>query len=97
MIQIYKSEEGKSESGEKEFKVLQSKRIAKDTQLLFELLPEGKYKFRAIFDVNDNGVWDTGLYLKHQQPEKIVYLPVEMVVKQNFDYEQEFDLRKLGK
>ena len=97
LIQIYKSEGGTSKSEAKEFKVLQSKRITKDTPLLFELLPEGKYKFRAIFDVNDNGVWDTGLYLKHQQPEKIVYLPVEMVVKQNFDYEQEFDLRELGK
>ena len=71
--------------------------MAHDGTLTFELLPEGKYKFRAILDANGNGVWDTGLYLKQQQPEEIVYMPVEMVVKHNFEYEQEFDLKQKNK
>lgn len=92
LVQMYKSEEGKSENGVRVYKILQEKKITQNGQCLFELVPEGKYKFRAILDSNGNGIWDTGLYLKHQQPEKMVYLPVEIVVKQNFDYEQSFDL-----
>lgn len=97
IIQIYKSEESKSENGKRKYNIVREKKITQDGEVLFDLLPEGKYKFRAILDTNGNGVWDTGLYLKHQQPEKIVYLPVEMIVKQNFDYNQDFDLNNTSK
>lgn len=92
IVQIYKSEGGKSENGKRKYNVFREKTVTQDGEVTFDLLPEGKYKFRAILDANGNGVWDTGLYLKKQQPEEIVYLPVEISVKQNFDYEQEFDL-----
>lgn len=92
IVQIYKSEGGKSENGKRKYNVVREKIATRDGEVTFDLLPEGKYKFRAILDANGNGVWDTGLYLKKQQPEEIVYLPVEISVKQNFDYEQEFDL-----
>ncbi len=92
IVQIYKSEGGKSENGKRKYNVVREKIATQDGEVTFDLLPEGKYKFRAILDANGNGVWDTGLYLKKQQPEEIVYLPVEISVKQNFDYEQEFDL-----
>ena len=52
---------------------------------------------RAILDVNANGIWDTGLYLKKQQAEEIVYLPIDFTVKQNFDIEQKFHLQKTYK
>jgi hypothetical protein len=97
IVQLYKSEEGKSENGKRKYNILSEKKMAHDGTLTFELLPEGKYKFRAILDANGNGVWDTGLYLKQQQPEEIVYMPVEMVVKHNSEYEQEFDLRQKNK
>ena len=66
------------------------------SEAVFELLKEGKYKFRAILDANGNGIWDTGLYLKKRQPEEIIYLPVEISVRPNFDIEQTFDLKGTG-
>jgi len=44
----------------------------KSDKIKFELLSPGKYYIKAIYDVNSNGVWDTGNYLKHRQPEKVV-------------------------
>ncbi len=93
ILQLYKSDTGKPENGKRKYSIVREKEIKGDGVVEFELLPEGKYKFRAILDTNGNGVWDTGLYLKHQQPEEIVYLPAEIAVKQNFDIEQEFDLQ----
>lgn len=93
IIQMYKSESGKSENGKRNYSIVREKKINTDGEVVFDLLPEGKYRFRAIFDNNGNGKWDTGLYLKGQQPEEIIYLPAEIPVKQNFDIEQEFNLQ----
>lgn len=93
ILQLYKSDNGKSDNGKRKYNIVREKQIGQDGEVVFDLLPEGKYRFRAIFDTNGNGVWDTGLYLKGQQPEEIVYLPAEISVKQNFDIEQTFDLR----
>lgn len=93
LIQLYKADGGKAENGKRKYSVLREKKTDKDGVVVFDLLPEGKYNFRAVLDANNNGVWDTGLYLKKQQPEEIIYLPVELSVKQNFDIEQEFNLQ----
>lgn len=92
IVQLYKAEKGKSENGKRTYNVVQSKVVEQDGEVVFPLLPEGKYCVRAILDRNGNGVWDTGLYLKHRQPEEIVYLRGEIAVKQNFDVEQDFDI-----
>ena len=92
IVQLYKAENGKSENGKRTYNVVQSKVVEQDGEVVFPLLPEGKYCVRAILDRNGNGVWDTGLYLKHRQPEEIVYLRGEIAVKQNFDVEQDFDI-----
>lgn len=97
LVQLYKSESGKSENGKRKYTIVRELRLDRDQVLNFDLLPEGKYRFRAILDTDNNGEWDTGLYLKRRQPEEIVYLPVEIAVKQNFDIEQEFDLTKTYK
>lgn len=92
IVQLYKAENGKSENGKRTYNVVQSKVVEQDGEVVFPLLPEGKYCVRAILDRNGNGVWDTGLYLKHRQPEEIVYLRGEIAVKQNFDVEQDFGI-----
>lgn len=92
IIQLYKSDEAKAENGKRKYNVVREKKITQDGEVVFDLLPEGKYKFRAILDTENSGVWNTGLYLKHRQPDEIIYLPAEISVKQNFDIEQEFRL-----
>jgi len=94
IVQLYQSETGKSENGKRKYNIFREKKVTQDGEVVFDLLPEGKYKFRAIRDTNGNGIWDTGLYLRHRQPEEIIYLPVEIPAKQNMDIEQEFDLGK---
>lgn len=93
IVQLYKSDNTKSENGIRKYAIVQEKKVNRDGEVVFSLIPEGKYKFRAILDTNGNGKWDTGLYLKGRQPEEIIYLPVEMTVRQNFDIEQEFNLK----
>lgn len=93
ILQLYRSETGKSDNGKRKYNVLREKIIRQDGEVTFDLLPAGKYCFRAILDANRNGVWDTGLFLKGRQPEEVVYLPAEISVKQNFDIEQTFDLQ----
>ncbi len=93
ILQLYKAETGKSDNGKRKYNVLREKEIRQDGEVVFDLLPAGKYRFRAILDTNGNGVWDTGLFLKGRQPEEVIYLPAEISVKQNFDIEQTFDLQ----
>lgn len=94
IVQLYKSDNTKSDNGKRKYAVVAQKKTNKDGVITFNFLQEGKYKFRAILDKNKNGQWDTGLYLKDKQPEEVIYLPVEMNVKQNYDIEQEFDLHR---
>ena len=85
--------EKKSDKDDKEIEILYTKKIAQDGKIKFKLVKEGKYMIRAIIDRNANGKWDTGCLLKHIQPEDIVYLPLELDVKQNFDIEQDFRIK----
>ena len=52
--------------------VMRQSIINKTEKVKFELLSPGKYLLKAIYDANSNGVWDTGNYLKHRQPEKVI-------------------------
>lgn len=92
IIQMYKAGNDKSDNGKRSYSILREKQIREDGIVTFDLVPEGKYFFRAVIDKNGNGKWDTGLYLEGRQPEEIIYLPAEISVKQNFDIEQEFNL-----
>jgi len=46
-----------------------------------------KYNFRLVFDVNKNGVWDTGDYLKGVQPEKVIYYNEPVELRKGWDQE----------
>lgn len=80
--------------GDKDVKVVSEKYVTNDGKVTFDFLNEGNYMLRAILDRNANKKWDTGNYLKHIQPEEIKYFPIEINLKQNFDVEQEFDVKK---
>ncbi|SIS40115.1 Ig-like domain-containing protein [Zobellia uliginosa] len=58
----------------------------------FNHLEPSKYLVRVIFDANGNGKWDTGNFLKKQQPEKISYYPDIIEVRANWEMEQTFIL-----
>jgi hypothetical protein len=53
--------------------------------VVFDLVSPGKYTARLIFDTNRNGRWDTGRYIRHIQPEKVINFSKELNLKANWD------------
>lgn len=58
----------------------------------FRYVEPGEYYVRVIYDSNDNGVWDTGNYLKHKQPEEVIYMKEPLDVRKNWEITQTFTL-----
>jgi hypothetical protein len=58
----------------------------------FPWLEPGKYKLKVIFDINDNGKWDTGKYLQKIQPERVKLYTGEINVRTNWDLELNWNL-----
>ncbi len=61
----------------------------------FPLLDKGKYRLKAIYDLDSNRVWTTGNYNLARQPEPVTYYPTELEVKINWALEQDWDLGKM--
>ncbi|RSK41764.1 Ig-like domain-containing domain [Mangrovimonas spongiae] len=52
----------------------------------------GQYFLRVIFDTNGNQEYDSGNFLKKQQPERVSYYPEKLDVRSGWDLVQEFIL-----
>ncbi len=61
------------------------------TIVLPHILP-GSYRFKIIEDKNKNGIWDSGDYLKKQQPEKVLFYNKHLLVERSWDYQETWDL-----
>ena len=57
----------------------------------FLLHPPGTYSLRFTEDVNGNKKWDTGSYLEKRQPEKVIYFPVTLDLRANWDLNETFN------
>jgi hypothetical protein len=53
-------------------------------------LEPSKYLVRLIIDSNQNKEWDTGSYLRKEQPERVIYYPQVLDVRANWELEQTF-------
>jgi hypothetical protein len=69
--------------------LLEGRYLLSPQKLKFEYMRPGKYKVRIFQDRSHNRKWDTGNYLKKQQPEKVYYYSGEINVKANWDTEIE--------
>ena len=58
----------------------------------FRYIATGNYYLKIIFDTNGNQKWDSGNYLKRQQPERISYDSKLIEASANWDIVQEFIL-----
>ena len=58
----------------------------------FNNLEPKEYGIRVIFDQNKNGKWDTGNYLKKQQPEPIKYYPDLINLRANWEERATFTI-----
>lgn len=50
------------------------------------------YYIRVIYDANQNGVWDTGNFLKKQQPEESFIFKKPIEIRANWDYTETLTL-----
>lgn len=74
--------------------VLNERKLNNSEVILYELLKPGNYKFKLIADENNNGKWDTGKFLLHQQAEKTYYFPTALTVRSNWDMDETWDVLK---
>jgi hypothetical protein len=74
--------------------ILREETIKKDQIVEFDYLPPKEVMLKIILDKNFNGEWDTGEYLKHLQPEEVLYYKDKIEVRSNWDIEVNVDLNK---
>lgn len=51
----------------------------------FEYINPGTYFVKVIYDDNENGIWDSGNYLKNTQPEIVKYSKKSVELRANWD------------
>ena len=74
-------------------KVLRQQRITpQNTADFYYLNPGTKFYIRLFNDRNGNGVWDTGKYSEHLQPEEVYYFPKVSEMKANFEFEDNWNI-----
>lgn len=61
----------------------------------FGLLDKGRYRLKAIYDLDGNGAWTTGDFNLKRGPEPVTYYSGELDVKINWELEQDWDLGKM--
>jgi len=58
----------------------------------FENITPGNYNVRVIYDENENRKWDTGNFLRREQPEDVVYFPNLLDIRANWTLNETFNL-----
>ena len=76
-------------------KILQSSSVYTDTTIVVSELYPGSYKLEIIEDLDNNGQWSAGNYLKKVQSEKFFEVPLDEV-KGNWTVEKEIILNALA-
>lgn len=67
--------------------VVYSKTANCDGPLVFDFLVPGEYNLKIIHDRNSNKKWDTGDYLQHVYPERVIAYPRKQTVKSKWNAE----------
>ena len=71
--------------------VVDQRIITNEKRVDFGLLTPAKYGLKAIEDVNNNGRWDTGEFIKKIQPERVLIHEKIFDVKSNWELEENWD------
>ncbi len=72
--------------------LISEKYLNENGTLIFDFLIPKKYQIKAIYDTNANGKWDTGNYLRHLQPERVIYFPGYIELRSNWDVENKWSI-----
>jgi len=66
-------------------KVVERRILTHTDEVAFWYIDPGKYKLKAILDLDANGVWSPGNFNKRLQPEKIIFYKGTLEVRANWD------------
>ena len=77
--------------------VLRETQVINQKTINFNNLKPQSYRIRVIEDRNNNGQWDTGVYLKKLQPEKSWFFHKNFNVRANWDIEETMNLEETNK
>jgi len=78
-------------------KPIVEKRADADGRADFFYLQPAEYFIRGYIDRNGNGKWDTGNYNLGLQPEEVFYFPKSLMLKAQWDMEQDWDVRGIAR
>jgi hypothetical protein len=69
-------------------KIVQS-HVFTTKEFFARLFPPGDYELRILFDENQNGIWDPGVFfVQRRQPEKVITLKEPLKIRANWDNDQ---------
>lgn len=78
-------------------KPVATQKADKDGRADFFYMKPDEYFVRCFIDANNNGKWDTGNYKEGRRPEEVFYFPQRLILKANWDLEQEWAIRSIEK
>ncbi len=64
--------------------------VENQTTFNFENIVPGNYYVRIVIDENQNGIWDTGNFLRKLQPEEVIYFPKLLDIRANWTLNETF-------
>jgi len=67
--------------------MLKENTVISEESIAWERLEPGKYIIKAFADLNHNGKWDTGDFLKKRQPEPVVYFSEVIEIRAGWSFE----------
>lgn len=76
-------------------RLIQEQHVRSPGLVSFPLLDKGRYRLKAIYDLDGNRVWTTGDYNSGRQPEPVTYYSSELEVKINWALEQDWDIGEM--
>ena len=76
-------------------RLIQEQYVRSPGLVSFPLLDKGRYRLKAIYDLDGNRVWTTGDYNAGRQPEAVTYYSSELEVKINWSLEQDWDIGEM--
>jgi hypothetical protein len=84
---------------DKKYKLIRQKTVTQSGVIRFPYIKADTYIVRVIEDLNKNGIWDTGNYLKQLSPERVCYLHKEkekqFVLRSGWENEVNVDVNEI--
>jgi len=74
----------------KKEEIIRQHQFTSDTTYFMEYLKPGNYLLKVIFDNNNNGKWDPGVYVHKTTPEAVTYFEKAVSIRANWEIEESF-------